>query len=630
MISISCSGLSVSFGTDTVLSKITFALNEGERMGIIGINGAGKTTLLRALVGEMSPSEGEVFISKNKSVGYFKQNTALESDKCVLDEMIDTFSHLIKLEERIQKLQGDMASSTDVTLIDTLNRLNEEYAGGGGYEYKNRCRTMLKNFGFCENTWQLPIGSLSGGQKTQLALVKLILSAPDILILDEPTNHLDTDAVAWLEKFICSYRGTVIIVSHDRYFLDITVNKILEIEHTAGKLYSGNYSDYVLKKQRDREIYEHHYQNQQKEIRRIEAYIEQQRRWNRERNIIAAESREKMLARMTRLQKPLADPRAINFRFDNSKTASANEVLRTKELCMSFDDKKLFCDVSFTVMRGDRLFILGPNGSGKSTLIKILSGKLAPKSGSFEFGHNTKIAYYDQENQNLSLTNTVLEELWSVDSSMTHTKVRSILAQFLFLGDDVQKSVSVLSGGEKARLTLAKLILLGANVLILDEPTNHLDIPSREVLEAALAEFSGTIIAVSHDRYFINKLASRIVGLSASGFSLYNGNFEEYQTYCSLKGLIDSPKANQAPARMSDSKESYLNTKKEQAEIRKRENRRKNAQKEIGDIEARIEKIDLECGENATDYQALSVLEQERAELEEKLLELYEIVFDSE
>lgn len=628
MISISSNSVSVAFGVETVLNKISFALNDGDRLGIVGVNGAGKTTLLRVLTGELSPTEGNIYISKSKSIGYFRQNSELESNQNVLNEMLDAFADLKALEKKLEQLQSALSNTEDPTLLNSLNRLNEEFAQKGGREYKNRCLTLLKKFGFHEAMWQMPISSLSGGQKTQLSLIKLILKSPDILILDEPTNHLDTDAVCWLEQYLRTYRGTVLIVSHDRYFLDVSVNKILQIEHGNGKIYQGNYSDYVLAKERDRKIYEHQYQSQQKEIHRIEAYIEQQRRWNRERNIIAAESREKMLARMPKLQKPLADPASIHFHFKKSATASANEVLLVQGLCKSFGQQKLFENISFLVQRNDRLFICGPNGCGKSTLIKIISGKLSADRGSFEFGHNTKIAYYDQENQELSESNTVLSELWNANPDMTQTQVRNLLASFLFTGDDVQKCISVLSGGEKARLTLAKLISNGANVLILDEPTNHLDIQSREVLEQALTEFDGTIIAVSHDRYFINKLSTRIIDLSNHSFFVYNGNFEEYQTYRSLLRLIDSSTEKAAPPESSAAKQSYLDAKRANAENRKKINQKKNAEKEISAIEARLEELNHECEKHATDYQILSKLEKEKSSLEERLLTLYEIVFD--
>ena len=622
MISISCNSIAVEFGVTTILSDVSFALNDGDRLGIVGVNGAGKTTLLRAITGDITPTAGTVYISKDKTVGYFKQDSSFDSEKNILDSMLSSFDALQAAERKLDELQKKM-SSGDVSASDEYQRINEEYMAKGGYEYKSRAKTMLKSFGFSEDMWEKPVSVLSGGQKTTLALISLLLKAPDILILDEPTNHLDTEALAWLEDFLQKYRKTVLIVSHDRYFLDMAVNKILQIEYGKGTLYSGNYSDYVLKREQDKAVYEHQYNVQQKEIKRIEAYIALQRKWNRERNIIAAESREKMLARMVKLEKPAKDPSKIHFDFTKSAISGANEVLCVKGLSKSFDGKKLFEDISFLITRGEHAFIYGKNGCGKSTLIKILASKIAADNGTFEFGNNIKIAYYDQENQNLDPKKTVLDEMWDTDRKMTQTEVRKILAQFLFLGEDVQKTVSVLSGGEKARLTLAKLIKNGANVLILDEPTNHLDINSREVLENALCDFEGTIIAVSHDRYFINKLSTRILDMSNGKFFDYMGSFEEYSAYRTLQKACEN---GDAAPKVQSSKETYLDSKQRESEARKAETKLRRAKEEIEKLERQIAELEDAAKLCQSDYVKLGEIDIKKSKCEERLLELYSLI----
>ena len=478
---------------------------------------------------------------------------------------------------------------------------------------------MLTKMGFGEKYFDLPVNALSGGQKTALALVGLILQNHSILILDEPTNHLDIESVEWLENYIKGVKATVIIISHDRYFLDAVTTKTLDVENTHATLYNGAYSVFVEKKKKEREVYQRHYENQQKEIARLEAYIEQQRRWNRERNIIAAESREKAIERMDKLEKLEDLPTGISFSFGEA-IRSGNDVLTVRDLAMSFDSKKLFNSVSFEVKRCDRLFILGKNGTGKSTLLKILNSRLDPIEGEFEYGTNVKLGYYDQENQNLSPNNTVLDELWNEYSSMTMTEVRSALALFRFCGDDVMKRVSVLSGREKARLTLAKLMLSKVNLLILDEPTNHLDIASRETLEDAILAFKGTVIAVSHDRYFIKKLATRILRLEEVGCTVYEHGYDHYLE--KLSGA-ENTKA-EGTAQSSSNKEEYLKTRENRAMERKRERDISKTESEIEETEKKISEIEEKMsGELATNYSALMEADKERQELEQRLEELY-------
>lgn len=621
MIAISLSDVSLEFGTDVILDRVSFSLNEGDKLGIVGVNGAGKSTLFKIITGEYQPTSGSVYISKDKSIGMLEQNTGLEGESTILDAMLDSFASLIADEKRLEELQSKLDSG-DETIIAQYTSLEDRFKRAGGYEFRSRCKGILKNLGFDERFWQLRISSLSGGQKTRLALAKQLIASPDILMLDEPTNHLDIETLAWLEDFLSLWKGTLLVVSHDRWFLDKVTDRTLEIENTHATLYNGNYTRYVELKAENREIREHQYKNQQKEIARIEAYIEQQRRWNRERNIIAAESRQKALDRMVKIERPENLPDKIRLAFTKSGE-SGNDVLTVRSLSKGFPDKPLFSDLSFLVKKHDRLFIAGPNGCGKSTLIKIIADRLSPDSGEFELGYNVAVGYYDQENQNLNPDNTVLDELWDCYENLTQTEIRSALALFLFKGDDIEKKVSVLSGGEKARLTLCKLILSRMNLLILDEPTNHLDINSREALEKALLEFDGTIIAVSHDRYFISKLATRILDLGTKPAVDYKGGYEEYKAFRSRNSQTAAAETITAP---SDSKEQYLRSKEQAAAERRQRSRKKKNAEETAKLEAELEKVIAEQSdeERQSDYVHMNELFERQQEIEERLMELYE------
>lgn len=633
MISISCDNLSLSFGVDTILESVSFSLNDGDKLGIVGVNGAGKSTLFRLITGEYKQDTGAVYVAKDKTVGLLEQNTGLQSEKSVYDEMLSSFPALTALEARIAETQDAIAvyetehkphDDAFDKLVSRFAELSETFEAEGGYAYKNRIRAMLTQMGFGEEFWDIPIDKLSGGQKTRLALVRLLLWEPDILMLDEPTNHLDIDTLAWLENHLQGYKKTILVVSHDRYFLDRITNKILEIEHKRGTVYNGNYTAYLEQKQKNREVEEKHYQNQQREIARIEAYIEQQKRWNRERNIIAAESRQKQLDKMVKLDRPTAAPDKIRLQFSKSGE-SGNDVLELNRLSKSYPGKPLFSDVSAMIRKHDHVFVYGPNGCGKSTLLKIIMDRVEPDRGDYEYGYNVTVGYYDQEQQDLDDENTVLEELWSEYEDRTQTEIRNTLALFLFRGDDIEKKVSVLSGGEKARLTLAKLILSKMNVLILDEPTNHLDIPSREALESALLAFDGTIIAVSHDRYFIGKLANRIFDLTAHTLFDFRGTYEEYLAYMERKkaGIADNTVAVSEP--LSQGKEQFLKNKADAAQKRKEERARQKTLDAIAKTEKEIEDIEaLMAGEAASDYKRLSELQTRKDALEEQLLLLYE------
>lgn len=631
MASIAANGLAYRIGVDTILHDVTFSLEEGDRLGVVGVNGSGKSTLLRMLSGESEPDEGEIYISKNSSVGLLHQNDAFNvsasSGDSVLEQMYAAFPELLRMEERISEIEGELQRETDVnrltSLTGELDAVNSRYTAGGGLYFRSRCRSMLTSLGFDESYHSLPISSMSGGQRTRIALARLLAREPDILLLDEPTNHLDDVTLEWLEEHLSSYKKTVIVVSHDRYFLDKVTNKTLDVENHTAKLYGCSYSKYVDEKKRDREIAEKKYELQQREIARLEAFIENQRKWNRERNIIAAESREKAIARMEKVERPADEPKNIRFTIDSSGE-SGNDVLEVKNLAVRFPGRELFRDLNFLLKKGDRLFITGPNGCGKSTLIRILMGKASPSAGEVEYGYNVTVGYYAQENQSLDPDNTVLDELWNAYPGLTQTEIRNTLALFMFRGDDIEKKVAVLSGGERARLTIAKLILSKMNLLILDEPTNHLDIGSREALENALKNFEGTVIAVSHDRYFVRRLATRFVSLSSNGCESYFGSYDSFKNRGNAKpasAAEDTAKNENA----TSSKDEYLRRKAETARLRKAERRLEAIGREMEALELQIVNIDdALSGPEGSDYKRAAELSDEKIIAEDRLMQLYE------
>ena len=647
MIAISINDLTLRFGTTTILEKVSFSLEENDKLGIIGVNGSGKSSLFKLILGEYEPEEGNVYISKGKTVGVLTQEGAFTvSDLCgdtALEQMYTAFPELLRMEARIAELEGAMSKhsghegSPNHSLITEYTELYNRFVREGGLEFRGRCASILQKMGFDENLCQQSVDVLSGGQRTRLALARQLCREPDILLLDEPTNHLDMETLAWLESFLISYKKCVLVISHDRYFLDRVTNKTLSIEHHRAKLYNGGYTKSMEQRRIDREIAEKQYRDQQKEIARQEAYIAQQRQWNRERNIIAAESRQKALDRMEKLEKPMEDERSIRLKF-NSSLPSGGEVLTVKGLSMGFGPRALFEDISFLIKRQERVFVIGPNGCGKSTLIKLILGMLAPIAGRIEMGYNVEVGYYDQENQNLDPNNTVLEELWGAYPTMREMDIRAVLAAFRFFTDDIEKTVRVLSGGERARLTLAKLILSRMNLLVLDEPTNHLDINSREALEGALAEFDGTVFVVSHDRYLIEKLATRILEIRP-GFG-FDGDlhdyhvdhegqgYTEYRTFKQdrIARLTEDPIVAAAiKPEISSSKEAYLQNKKAQADERKQKARIARLQKEAEALEAELEEISAALyGEAATDYKKAAELTERQEAAEERLLEIYE------
>lgn len=646
MTSISVNDLSFSFGVKRVLDRISFSLEENDKMGIIGVNGCGKSTLFKIILGEYEPDSGNVFIARGSTVGILTQDCAFEeSDLCgssALEQMYAAFEDLIIMEDRLSRLQAELEmgglddSAEHMRLTNEYADLNAKFIQGGGLEFRGRCASLLSKLGYTDDEMKLDIGLLSGGKRTRLALARQLCREPDILLLDEPTNHLDIDTVAWLEGYLAAYKKCVIVISHDRYFLDRITNKTLAIEHCRAKLYNGGYTATLEQRRIDREIAEKHYRDQQKEIARQEAYIAQQRAWNRERNIIAAESRLKLLDKMEKLEKPKDAPKSIKIKFSET-VSSGNEVIRAKDLCMSFGERGLFKKLNFLVKKDERVFIVGPNGCGKSTLIKLILGRLVPVGGYIEMGYNVEVGYYDQENQNLDPENTVLTELWNAYPNVNEVDIRRTLASFGFLYDDTEKKVSVLSGGERARLTLAKLMLSKVNLLVLDEPTNHLDISSREALEQALSEFDGTVITVSHDRYFIDKLATRLIEIipaeAGEGSHDYTVTavghaYAEYLSFKAARPMATGVAAACEPAEtVSAAKEQYLKNKRDAAAARKEQAMRERLKKESESLEARLVEIDAELyGSAATDYVRAAELEAEKNAAEERLLEIYEII----
>lgn len=639
MIAISVNDLSLSIGTTPILEKISFALEENDKLGIIGVNGCGKSTLLRLITGETEPSEGEVYLSKGKTIGILTQDGAFEADdpsQTVLERMYGAFPHLLRAEERLSELERQLQKGDEKT-IHEYTELHEKFVRDGGMEFRGRCASILQKLGFDALAISQPVSTLSGGQRTRLALAVELSREPDVLLLDEPTNHLDIDTLAWLESFLSSYSKCVMIVSHDRYFLDKVTNKTLAIEHHRAKLYSGGYTKSMEQRRIDREIAERHWKNQQKEIARQEAYIAQQRAWNRERNIIAAESRQKLLDKMEKLERPQNAPRAIRMKFGEA-LASGNDVLEARSLSMGFGERTLFENLSFLIKRQERVMIIGPNGCGKSTLIKLILGQIPPRSGMIEHGHNVEIGYYDQENQNLDPSNTVLDELWNAYPTRTETEIRNTLGLFRFVGEDVFKEVRVLSGGERARLTLSKLMLSKMNLLVLDEPTNHLDIDSREALENALEQFDGTIVTVSHDRYLIDKLATRILELHPG--KAFSGDLLDYtvsgteNSYTEFRAYKErriaerntSPDASEALSQAPKSgKEQYLRSKQAAADARKKKAQIEKLKKECESLEAELQALEEELfGSAAADYVRAAELDARKNVVEERLMEIYE------
>ena len=643
MIILSANSISKIYGTDVIIDKASFHVNAGDKVGIVGRNGAGKTTLLNMLTGELGIDEGEFFVSQSTRIGYLKQRDNFLRENTVMESMDNIFSHLHKLEEEIHLTADKVAANpSDRSLQERLDSLQQQYADGGGYTYKSEITGILSSMAFGPEFYNKKISSLSGGERTRLALAALLLEKPDLLLLDEPTNHLDIGTLKWLEQYLSAYKGTVMIVSHDRYFLDRTVNRIFEVENHKVYCYEGNYTAFAAKKSQRRETELRAYNNQQREIARQEEMIRRMKQHNTEKLVKRAQSREKRLAHIERLERPEGEAGRMKIHFKQN-FQSGNDVIAAEGLAKEFgrggEKKLLFENVSLDIKRGERICIVGSNGVGKTTLLRMIMGELTPTEGRLKLGHNVAFGYYDQGQLLLDEKNTVLEELKESYRLYTDTEMRSILGRFLFRGDDVFLPVGSLSGGEKARLSLLKLMLSGANTLILDEPTNHLDIDSKEVFEAALLEFPGTAVIVSHDRYFLQKIPTRILELTREGINEYLG---QYDYYVEKKEQLGSGKkylnemrgsagnavaaAEKGGAKGLSAAEQRALNKQREAEERRRARLLEKLENEIAQLEEKDAQLErqLLSQENMADYQLLAKLSKEREEVSARLSAAYE------
>ena len=640
---LSCSNISKSFGDNDILKHVSFHIEEHEKTAVVGINGAGKSTLLKIIIGELAADDGYVTLSKGAAIGYLAQHQDLAGAETIYDALLEAKRPVLEMEERLRRLEAEMKSASGETLESMLqeySRLNHEFEMADGYSVQSEITGVLKGLGFAEEEFSNSIDALSGGQKTRVSLGKLLLTKPDVLLLDEPTNHLDMESIAWLETYLRTYPGSVLIVAHDRYFLDRVVTKIVELDGGTATVFAGNYTAYSQKKAQIREAKLKAYLNQQQEIRHQEEVIAKLRSFNREKSIRRAESREKMLDKIDRIEKPREIDDAMDIRLEPD-VISGNDVLTVRGLAKSFGSQHLFSHVDIDIKRGERVAIIGNNGTGKTTLLKIINGLLPADEGQIRLGTKVHIGYYDQEHQVLHMEKTLFEEIQDERPAMTNTQVRSTLAAFLFTGDDVFKQIKDLSGGERGRLSLAKLMLSQANFLLLDEPTNHLDITSKEILEDALCRYTGTVLYVSHDRYFINRTATRILDLTGQSFLSYIGNYDYYlekkedveaaafgaQTQAADTSGLAGPSGSgtQAP----DTKGAFADwrqQKEEQARIRKRKNDLKKTEDAIHRLETRDGEIDdlLTQEDVYTDTARLVELNNEKQAIAAKLETLYE------
>lgn len=602
--------LTMTFIEHTLFTDVSFDVESNDKVGFIGANGVGKTTLFKILNGVLAPTSGSVTFEKNARVGYMEQHACNNPAVDVYHELLSVFDYLKEIETEISELTNaiDNQSGDLDALVERQTQLIERFEALGGLTYKSRTRSALLGLGFKESDFEMPVGNLSGGQRSKLCLAKLLLSQSTILLLDEPTNHLDIDSVNWLEGFLRDFKGAMIIISHDRYFLDSVTNKTIELEHNRTMCYKGSYSEFVKKKASYNESLKNKYENDLKEIKRIEGIVEQQKRWGRERNFITAASKQKEADRIkAQLVTPDSELETLRMHFE-PKCESGNDVLITHSLAKSFGEKKLFENVDLHIRKGERVFILGGNGCGKTTLFKILMGRCPQDRGEYDYGANVQVGYFDQMQQNLDLSKTAIDEVWDSFPNMTQTEVRSALAAFLFKGEEVFKPLSKMSGGERARVSLLKLMLKGGNLLLLDEPTNHLDASSREELEKTLLDYSGTLLIVSHDRYFINKLASRILVLSQDGVKEYLGNYDYYVEH--IKNEQTEQKEQLATAKAEKPQNDYFLQKQRQSEERKRKTRLKKAEEEIERLDEEIANTQalLASEEVAADYEKLMEL----------------------
>ena len=630
---LSCQGISKSFGEKVILEDASFHIEEREKAALIGNNGAGKTTLLRIIMEEIHADAGQVVLAKDKRIGYLAQYQDVQGHLSVCEELLSTKQYIIDMEERLRAMEVQMKNASGEELDRLMNsytRLTHEFELENGYAYKSELMGVLNGLGFTEEDFTKQVATLSGGQKTRVALGKLLISKPDILLLDEPTNHLDMESIAWLETYLLNYPGAVFIVSHDRYFLDKVVTKVIEIDAGQVRMYAGNYSAYAEKKAQLRDAQYKAYLNQQREIKHQEAVIVKLKSFNREKSIKRAESREKMLNKIQRIDKPVEVQSQMRLSLE-PRVVSGNDVLTVEDLAKSFPQQKLFSNISFQIKRGERVALIGNNGTGKTTMLKILNGLLDADAGSFSLGAKVQIGYYDQEHHVLHAEKTIFEEISDTYPTLTETQIRNMLAAFLFTGDDVFKVISSLSGGERGRVSLAKLMLSEANFLILDEPTNHLDIASKEILEEALNSYTGTVLYVSHDRYFINQTATRILDLTNQSVVNYIGDYDYYLEKKEELTEKYAPTAQEATEEAkeetsSEGKLTWQQQKEEQARKRKQENELKKVEKRIEELETRDKEIDdtLVLPDVCTNIGRCAELSREKDKIQAELEELYE------
>ncbi len=629
---LACRDLQKAYGIDVILERISFTLEEREKAAIVGVNGAGKTTLFRILTGEISADGGEFYLKKETTTGYLAQNLQIDSGRTIYEEMLSVFEKIIQTEANLREIENEMGGLHGQALAEKM----EEYAAlqhyfeqNDGYGYQSRLKGVLKGLGFAESEFSRPLSQLSGGQKTRVHLAKLLLSRPELLLLDEPTNHLDIASIEWLEDFLRSYPGAVLIISHDRYFLDRIVTKVIEIEHKKSVVYNGNYSAYWQQKEKNREVQQKAYEMQQREIKHQEDVIRTLRSFNREKSIKRAESREKVLEKMERIDRPEAAPEQMRLTLTPFLT-SGNDVLHAEDLSKSYGRQTVFRHVSFDVKRSEKVAIIGPNGVGKSTLFRMLLKEIPSDSGLIRFGTNVFVGYYDQEQAKLDESKTIFQEIADTYPTLTAGQIRNMLAAFVFMGDDVFKPISALSGGEKGRVSLAKIMLSKANLLMLDEPTNHLDMFSKEVLESAINRYEGTCVYISHDRYFINKTAEKILELTPEGVILYQGNYDYYLEKKAERARNEAEKALLTPTptaapqkAVSETKNDWLKQKEQQAAERRLANKIAKVEAQIEETEAAIAAADEAMAACATDYAKAQEIYAEKTALEEKLEGFY-------
>lgn len=627
---LACNNISKSFIDETIITDASFHIEDREKAAIVGVNGAGKTTLLKIIMGIIPADQGEVTIAKGKSIGYLAQHQDLQSGRSIYEEMLEVKRDIITLEENIRNLELKMKSVSGTELEEMLSlysKLHHQFELENGYAYQSEITGVLKGLGFVPEEFNKIVDHLSGGQKTRVSLGKLLLSKPDILLLDEPTNHLDMESIAWLENFLVNYNGSVVIVAHDRFFLDKVVTKIIEIDQTHVRTYIGNYSAYSTKKRAIMDALMKQYLNQQREIKHQEEVITKLKSFNREKSIRRAESREKMLNKIERLDKPATDDAVMNITLEPN-ILSGNDVLSIQNLSKSFGSHRLFSNIDIEIKRGERVAVIGNNGTGKTTLLKIINGLIPADNGKITLGSRVHIGYFDQEHQVLHMEKTIFQEISDEYPNMTNTQIRNLLAAFLFTNDDVFKPISELSGGERGRVSLAKLMLSDSNFLILDEPTNHLDMMSKEILEQALNRYTGTLLYVSHDRYFINQTATRILELTGETFINYIGNYDYYLEKKDVltQAILGDQKVDIQTIEESSSKLSWKQQKEQQAKERKRKNDLKRIEEAITRLESRNEEIDelLTQEEIFTNMEKLMKLNREKEEIQTKLETLME------